>query len=266
MTEAVERTENEKNLLTAFAAGFKNMFNFKTRASKYDYWAFVFANLLLSAVVLGACAVLSSILEFPQLFMGILLVYYIYAIVETIAALALMVRRLHDTDHSGQVLLLPVVFALLMVLGLFLMRYTKFIGIGLGAASTVTALGVVVWIFVLSLRKGQAEENRFGKPVEEDPKYDGFANVYVMLYLLINIAVSAISFVTDNDEVDLSNVSVYQNSDTVVSNSKETEAVTDEADSATEDAAEPADTETEAQPENSVEVETPSVPMHESAE
>ena len=266
MTETVEKTENGKNLLTAFVAGFKNIFNFKTRASKYDYWAFIFANLLLSAVVLGICVVLSNILALPLLFMGILLAYYIYAIVETIAILALAVRRLHDTNHSGQVLLLPVAFALLMTLGLFLMQYTKFIGMGLAAASTVAVLGVIVWIFVLFLRKGQTEENRFGKPVEEDQKYNKFANAYVILYLLINIVVSAVSFVTDNDEVDLSNVSVYQNSDTVVSNSNETAVVTDKADSVAENVAEPADTETEDRLENSAEVETPNIPMHESAE
>lgn len=273
MTETVEKKENEKNLLTAFVAGFKNMFDFKTRASKYDYWAFIFANLLLGAVVLGTCAVLSNILALPLLFMGILLAYYIYAIVETIAVLALSVRRLHDTNHSGKILWLPLVFVLGVALGTGMFQYMKNIGsifwvlgIGLFAASTLVALGITLWIFILCLRKGQTEENRFGKPIDEAVEYNKFANVYIVAYLVINIAVSAVSFVTDNDEVDLSNVSVYQNSDTVDSNSNETAVVTDKADSVDENVAEPAEAETEARPENSAEVETPAVPMHESAE
>lgn len=273
MTETVEKKENGKNLLTAFVAGFKNMFDFKTRASKYDYWAFIFANLLLGAVVLGTCAVLSNILALPLLFMGILLAYYIYAIVETIAVLALTVRRLHDTNHSGKILWLPLVFVLGVALGTGMFQYMKNIGsiflvlgIGLFAASTLVALGITLWIFILCLRKGQTEENRFGKPIDEAVEYNKFANVYIVAYLVINIAVSAVSFVTDNDEVDLSNVSVYQNSDTVDSNSNETAVVTDKADSVAENVAEPAEAETEARPENSAEVETPAVPMHESAE
>ena len=273
MTETVEKTENEKNLLSAFTAGFKNIFNFKTRASKYDYWAFIFANLLLGAVVLGTCVVLSNILALPLLFMGVLLAYYIYAIVETIAVLALTVRRLHDTNHSGKILWLPLVFVLGVALGAGMFQYMKNIGsiflvlgIGLFAASTLVALGITLWIFILCLRKGQNEENRFGKPVDEAVKYNKFANIYIIAYLLINVAVSAVSFVTDNDEVDLSNVSVYQNSDTVVSNSNETAVVTDKADSVAENVAEPAEAETEARPKNSAEVETPAVPMHESAE
>ena len=68
MTESVVKVENEKNLLTAFVAGFKNMFDFKTRASKYDYWAFVFANVLIGFVVLGVSAVLAMILTSTFLF------------------------------------------------------------------------------------------------------------------------------------------------------------------------------------------------------
>ena len=63
MTETVEKTENEKNLLTAFVAGFKNIFNFKTRASKYDYWAFIFANFLFSLILLVAGMLLSLVIS-----------------------------------------------------------------------------------------------------------------------------------------------------------------------------------------------------------
>lgn len=256
MTETVEKTENEKNLLTAFTAGFKNIFNFKTRASKYDYWAFIFANLLLGAVVLGTCVVLSNILALPLLFMGILLAYYIYAIVETIAVLALTVRRLHDTNHSGKILLLPLVLGLGIVLGTVLLQHMKNIGIGLFAASTLVALGITLWIFILCLRKGQEEENRFGKPVDEAVEYNKFANVYIVAYLVINVAAGVISFMSEIESSQLG--AVAQNTDTVVSEAEATAA--EAVNGATNE------TKPETQTENSAEVETPNIPMHESAE
>lgn len=271
MTETVEKTENEKNLLTAFVAGFKNIFNFKTRASKYDYWAFIFANLLLSAVVLGTCVVLSNIFALPLLFMGILLAYYIYAIVETIAVLALTVRRLHDTDHSGKILLLPLVLGLGIMLGTVLLPHMKNIGVGLFAASAFVFFGVALWIFILFLRKGQEKENRFGKPVEEDSKYDKFANLYIILYVLISIAAGVANYISDNNSknVDaISAVSSETSADTVDANTDsnaDTDTDTD-TDAQEPTAAEPAEAKPETQIENSAEVETPNIPMHESAE
>lgn len=263
MTESVVKVENEKNLLTAFLAGFKNMFDFKTRASKYDYLAFVFANVLIGFVVLGAIAVLSSILTSIFLFWTFLIAYYVYSLVESVAVLALTVRRLHDTNHSGKILWLPLVFGLGIVLGTALLQYMKNIGstffvlgIGLFAASTLVLFGVALWIFILCLRKGQTEENRFGKPVDEAVEYNKFANIYIIAYLVINVAAGVISFISESESSRLG--AVVQDTDTVVSETETTAA------GAVSDAKN--ETKPETQTENSAETETPNVPMHESAE
>lgn len=276
MTETVEKTENEKNLLTAFVAGFKNMFDFKTRASKYDYWAFVFANILFSLILLVAGMLLSPLFPIMALYGGII-IYYAYSIVEFIAVLALSVRRLHDTNHSGKILWLPLVFGLGIVLGIALLQYMKNIGstflvlgIGLFAASMLVFFGVALWIFILCLRNGQTEENSFGKPVEESEKYNKIANIYIVSYLAISIAFSALSVALEHsDQQD----EVVQNTSTADAVSNETSNAADvnadsNADVETQEPAaeEPAEAETEAQPENSAEVETPNIPMHESAE
>lgn len=262
MTESVVKVENEKNLLTAFVAGFKNMFDFKTRASKYDYWAFVFANVLIGFVVLGVSAVLAMILTSTFLFWTFLIAYYVYSLVESVAVLALTVRRLHDTNHSGKILWLPLVFGLGIVLGTALLQYMKNIGstffvlgIGLFAASTLVFFGVALWIFILCLRKGQTEENRFGKPVDEAVEYNKFANIYIIAYLIINVAAGVISFISESDDNQLS--AANQNTNTVVSaETTAAEAVNDAKN----------ETKPETQVENSAEAETPNVPMHESAE
>ena len=266
MTESVVKVENEKNLLTAFVAGFKNMFDFKTRASKYDYWAFVFANVLIGFVVLGVSAVLASILTSTFLFWTFLIAYYVYSLVESVAVLALTVRRLHDTNHSGKILWLPLVFGLGVALGAGMFQYMKNIGstffvlgIGLFAASTLVALGITLWIFILCLRKGQIEENRFGKPVDEAVEYNKFANIYIIAYLLINVVISVIGFISENDDNQLS--AANQNTNMVDTTSGETEAATTEAVNDAKNETKP-----ETQTENSAETETPNVPMHESAE
>ena len=262
MTESVVKVENEKNLLTAFVAGFKNMFDFKTRASKYDYWAFVFANILFSLILIVAGMLLSPLFPIMALYGGII-IYYAYSIVEFIAVLALSVRRLHDTNHSGKILWLPLVFGLGIVLGTALLQYMKNIGstffvlgIGLFAASTLVFFGVALWIFILCLRKGQTEENRFGKPVDEAAEYNKFANIYIVVYLIINVAAGVISSISESESSQLG--AVAQNTDTVVS---ETETTADEAVSDAKNETKP-----ETQTENSEETETPNVPMHESAE
>lgn len=262
MTESVVKVENEKNLLTAFVAGFKNMFDFKTRASKYDYWAFVFANILFSLILLVAGMLLSPLFPIMVLYGGII-IYYVYSIVEFIAVLASSVRRLHDTNHSGKILWLPLVFGLGIVLGTALLQHMKNIGstffvlgIGLFAASTLVFFGVALWIFILCLRKGQTEENRFGKPVDEAVEYNKFANIYIVVYLVINVVAGVISSISESESSQLG--AVAQNTDTVVS---ETETTADEAVSDAKNETKP-----ETQTENSEETETPNVPMHESAE
>lgn len=271
MTETVEKTENEKNLLTAFVAGFKNIFNFKTRASKYDYWAFVFANILFSLILLVAGMLLSPLFPIMVLYGGII-IYYAYSIVEFIAVLALSVRRLHDTNHSGQLLWLPVIFGFCMILGIVLDTKLQAVvfGTALMSASGIAFLGVIVWLFILYLRKGQAEENRFGKPVEEDSKYDKFANLYIILYVLISIAAGVANYIADNNSKNVDTVSSETFADTVDANTDsnaDTDTDTD-TDAQEPTAVEPAEaeTETQTQTEDSAEVETPNIPMHESAE
>lgn len=269
MTESVVKVENEKNLLTAFVAGFKNMFDFKTRASKYDYWGFIFANFLFSLILLVAGMLLSPLFPIIALYGGII-IYYAYSIVEFIAVLALSVRRLHDTNHSGQLLWLPVIFGFCMILGIVLDTKLQAVvfGTALMAASGIAFLGVIVWLFILYLRKGQTEENIFGKPVEEDQKYDKFANLYIILYVLISIVAGVANYISDNNSKNVDTVSSETSADTVDVNTDsnaDTDTDTD-TDAQEPTATESAEAETEAQPENSAEAETPNVPMHESAE
>ena len=123
------------------------------------------------------------------------------------------------------------------------------------AASALVLFGVALWIFILCLRKGHTEETRFGKPVDEAVEYNKFANIYIIAYLVINVAAGVISFISESDDNQLS--AANQNTNTVVSaETTAAEAVNDAKN----------ETKPETQTENSEETETPNVPMHESAE
>ncbi len=277
MTETVEKTENEKNLLTAFVAGYKNIFNFKTRASKYDYWGFIFANFLFSLILIVAGVGLSLLFPVRALMDAGVIIYFAYSIVKAIAALALSARRLHDTNHSGKHLF--IFLAPILMVGLIagfsgalsalsangnpVSDSFKTICTAAGSALGIFIIGYIVWIAVMLMRKGNAEENRFGKPVEEDKKYDKFANLYIILYVLISIAGGVADFMSENNSKNADAVDTVSGETSVDTVDADSNADTDTQEPAAE---EPAEAETEAQPENSAEVETPSVPMHESAE
>ncbi len=72
---------------------------FSGRARRTEYWMFILFNVIIS-IVLG---VLEGLVGGP----GILSTLYNLAVL--IPAIAVGVRRMHDTDHSGWWLLLPIV-------------------------------------------------------------------------------------------------------------------------------------------------------------
>lgn len=166
-----------KNLLDVFMNGFLNMFDYKSRASKYDYWGFILMHALVS-ILLGllftiGAAVISERVEKS--------VDTAYALVSGLAVISLVVRRLHDTGHSGLFLLAPLVlFVLSVILGE---------NLGTPVAGAVAFMGglSVFYILILLLIKGTAKENKYGVPVEEPKNYNMYANLFVVMVLLMNI-------------------------------------------------------------------------------
>ncbi len=242
MTETVD-----KNLQTVFVAGFKNIFNYKARASKYDYWGFLLANVLVA--MLAMVLILGFAFVTPIVSSILLVSYYAYSIVAFFAALSLLVRRLHDTNHSGNILWLMLIFLSLAIIGGalgFSFSYGK-IGMSLLVVSLAVFVGISLWVFVISMFKGQKEGNKYGEPVEEPEDYNEKANIFIIVYLLIKLVFGGVNFFLNlaSDAKD-----AWENTDSEV-----TQNVTEE------NAAD-----AEVQPETSAEVETPSVPMHGSAE
>ena len=95
---------------------------FKGRARRKEYWFFILFNLIAS-LVLTLVDFMTGSLD-PELGMGLLSGLYSLAIL--IPSLAVTVRRLHDTDHTGWWLLIGLIPLLgAIVLLIFMLQDSK---------------------------------------------------------------------------------------------------------------------------------------------
>ncbi len=117
----------------------KNFANFSGRARRKEYWMFVLINLAIS-IVLGIIdgMIHSTIQLGPGQTVGI--IQSIYGLIVLIPGLAVAVRRLHDIDKSGWMLLV----ALIPLVG-------------------------AIWLIVLFATNGTSGDNNYGP----DPKAEG---------------------------------------------------------------------------------------------
>ncbi|MFJ4344733.1 DUF805 domain-containing protein [Pseudomonas sp. NPDC089401] len=83
----------------------KKYATFKGRARRKEYWLFV----LISTLILFALAYVEAMVGSPQVISGL------YNLAVFIPTIAVGVRRLHDNDHSGWWMLVPIVNLIFMI-------------------------------------------------------------------------------------------------------------------------------------------------------
>jgi uncharacterized membrane protein YhaH (DUF805 family) len=76
----------------------KNYVLFEGRARRKEYWMFVLFNLIISFVL----GFIGGLIHVP-------IIGTIYTLAVLVPSIAVGVRRMHDTDHSGWWLLVPIV-------------------------------------------------------------------------------------------------------------------------------------------------------------
>ena len=92
----------------ALSSFFKNYVNFSGRARRSEFWFMALWNCLFSVIFLGLTPLLGPF---------VLVLELIYMIVTFLPSLALAVRRLHDSGHSGaSILLVFIPFGVLVLL------------------------------------------------------------------------------------------------------------------------------------------------------
>jgi uncharacterized membrane protein YhaH (DUF805 family) len=119
-----------------YLAVLKNYAGFSGRARRQEYWMFVLFNVIIS-VVLNILAAITNSNAFSIL-------GYVYALAVLIPSLAVLWRRLHDTDRSG---------------GWFFIAFIPFVGF--------------IWLLVLLCLPGTQGPNKYGPDPKAITQYAG---------------------------------------------------------------------------------------------
>lgn len=132
----------------------KQYADFKSRASRTEYWIFVLFNLILASVAM----ILDNVLGIVFAGAGIGIFYSLFALILLVPCLAVTIRRLHDIGKSGRFILL----ALIPVVG-------------------------TIWLLVLLAQKSTPGENKYG----ENPNFSYTYNESTDEMLLIDHSVDS---------------------------------------------------------------------------
>lgn len=153
---------------------FKQMFNFRGRATRREFWSYY----LFSWLVAFALNLLGSIGEvitpdgneavplpvaIVLMVVGLLLLLFQLSLI--LANLAVAVRRLHDTGHSGWWAVAPLACLLLLIPGVFLAGSAHDPGMMVGIFALVAALGILgfgLYLLIQMLMPSQCGPNKYG--------------------------------------------------------------------------------------------------------
>lgn len=168
---------------------FKNYAKFSGRARRSEFWFFVLFNFVISS----ALNVVSQSLWYATDSYAFLSISYIYSLAVAIPALAVTVRRLHDTGRSGWWLLayyLPIVLTVALFVIFFFQLLSEFSFYKLDSIRAEdlpwTTVGGVLLSLLLSLIFGililvwlctdsQPGTNKYG-PYPKEMMHHGFGN------------------------------------------------------------------------------------------
>ncbi len=126
----------------------KNYFNFKGRASRKEYWMFIFINFLIETVFFVTMLTVGDI---AATLSGI------YSLALFIPTMAVTVRRFHDVHRSGWLLLgVYAVAGVGAAVGSFVDSLSFFI------LFLIVMLVIVIWIWYVLLKAGDVGDNKYG--------------------------------------------------------------------------------------------------------
>ncbi len=143
-----------------FVKCLKNYAVFKGRARRADFWYYtLFHVLALVAVLLLAPKLLGKTVGMT--------VYYLCVLALFVPSLAVAVRRLHDTNRSGKLLIwiyggyavTSIIYTLIIMDSPWMIAILLF-------PLAITALGICIYLLILFCTAGTRGENRYG----EDPR------------------------------------------------------------------------------------------------
>jgi len=118
ITSPARETKKEKKIMNYYLEVLKKYAVFTGRAQRAEYWYFFLFHIIIS-FVLVILAMLASPEGDVGLLSGIILALYtLYFWVVLIPGIAVSVRRLHDTNHSGRwlfIILVPIIGVIVLL-------------------------------------------------------------------------------------------------------------------------------------------------------
>lgn len=218
--------------IKAFIDGFKNIFNYTGRTSRFEFWGFGFVSMLL-AIIAGAISLPLFIDEQQNGGITSAILLFVIAFIITLALLSMAVRRLHDVGFKGwKGFFAPLTYTFIVLCGLFGWAQYEIISImksgGFDLSSDLliamqyaimtankTAFGIGFIFFVIALLihiyylfktfivvgffEGESNSNEYGDPKFNNECYRNITIRYIAIYYtvsaLLDIATQAISTV-----------------------------------------------------------------------
>ena len=206
--------ECKKGICAAWARAYRNMFNFKSRTSRYEFWGFILLNFIFAIVIMGALVGIISIPGANNVvtaigFGGIIA----FILIEFFTYLTLIVRRLHDTGNSAwkgffrPAILSAVLIGILLVgcadmvnrLGTDIFSITMKVQLAISAYLLLCLLVAIYTMYyftkivVISSFFDEDEDNLYGKAYYNDKCSKVKAFKYVVIYCTLVTVVKVIS-------------------------------------------------------------------------
>ncbi len=168
--ENISQSDKGKNIWNNYLSCWEKSFQFLGRATRYEFWGFVFINTLISFVL--------SLIDISAETGGIL--NGIFTLIILVPTVAVTVRRLHDVNKSALALLLP--FLCLILLTIVFHKNNVLVGL---FALIITIY--FIYLLCQTCKKSYADKNEYGENLAED-KFDQIAKrlmiALIILYLL----------------------------------------------------------------------------------
>lgn len=169
---------------------FTRAFDFRGRSTRAEYWWVYLFNILVSLAIyvvgIIAAGVSLSRMSPMALFGGgslVSILSTVYGLIIFIPNLALIVRRLHDINHSGWWVLgfiaIYVVAGILVAVGASMSFSAIFRGgsngaIGLMAVGVVMMLATAIWQLVWLVTPSYPYDNKWGQGPDSSEPYDNY--------------------------------------------------------------------------------------------
>lgn len=134
------------------------------RISRSQYWLHYVVPVLVVSIVLSAIAGIAAAAGSPGIAVGFNMLYFVFSLLTLWPGIVVLVKRIHDRDKPGWLVLLPAVTAVLLIITAMsgAMAGSSAAGILAGIVA-VGLFGIGIWFFVeFGCLRGTIGSNRYG--------------------------------------------------------------------------------------------------------